>query len=275
MYLVLLLVYTVDYTNGDIIQEGTVELSIPQGDLIGRQYLVTEELYVNFFGRIPFATPPLGDLRFRAPVPPEGWDGQRDATYYGPGCTQLGQIFYNASLDNLPVDIPPDPPFRIPMPDPLKEAIRERIRNFTSDTPLKDIIGTIRNVSQTNLSLSDIIDEDCLYMNIYAPQRVTPIPDEKFPVMVFIQGGGFAVGTAMYLYDGRILAEKKNVIVVNFNYRLGSLGKHCHRILQYVLTDHEIFSLPQPLFSFLSPATLQVQFLQPAASRILYPNSIK
>ncbi len=32
---------------------------------------------------IPFARPPVGDLRFAAPVPHEGWSGVRDATAYG------------------------------------------------------------------------------------------------------------------------------------------------------------------------------------------------
>lgn len=33
---------------------------------------------------IPFAQPPVGTLRFAAPVPVEPWEGERDATAYGP-----------------------------------------------------------------------------------------------------------------------------------------------------------------------------------------------
>ena len=38
---------------------------------------------LNFRG-IPFVAPPVGPLRFRAPEPPEPWDGIRDATQNGP-----------------------------------------------------------------------------------------------------------------------------------------------------------------------------------------------
>src|SRR5665213_1254843 len=37
---------------------------------------------------IPFAAPPIGDLRFRAPAPAVGWTGVRDATEFGPVAPQ-------------------------------------------------------------------------------------------------------------------------------------------------------------------------------------------
>jgi len=41
------------------------------------------------FRGIPFARPPLADLRFQAPVPPEPWDGVREATEFGPQAPQM------------------------------------------------------------------------------------------------------------------------------------------------------------------------------------------
>lgn len=41
------------------------------------------------FQGIPYAAPPVGDLRWRDPRPPARWSGVRDATEPGPACAQL------------------------------------------------------------------------------------------------------------------------------------------------------------------------------------------
>ncbi|ANH70263.1 hypothetical protein ABE85_04585 [Mitsuaria sp. 7] len=46
---------------------------------------------VDSFKGVPFAAPPIGDLRWRAPQPALAWDGVRDATRFGPACMQGGQ----------------------------------------------------------------------------------------------------------------------------------------------------------------------------------------
>ncbi len=63
--------------------------------------------------------------------------------------------------------------------------------------------------------------EDCLYLNIW-----TPGLDEKArPVMVWIHGGGFTIGSGSQpSYRGDIISSRGNVVVVTINYRLGLLG---------------------------------------------------
>jgi para-nitrobenzyl esterase len=43
---------------------------------------------VAAFKGVPFAAPPVGPLRWRAPQPPEAWTAPRDAKAYGPDCMQ-------------------------------------------------------------------------------------------------------------------------------------------------------------------------------------------
>jgi para-nitrobenzyl esterase len=44
---------------------------------------------VRIFKGIPFAAPPVGDLRWKPPQPPEDWDGVRKADQFGPRAMQL------------------------------------------------------------------------------------------------------------------------------------------------------------------------------------------
>ena len=51
---------------------------------------------VPVFRGIPFARPPVGDLRFAAPMPPRPWDGVRDALAFGPPPPQAGAFGMDA-----------------------------------------------------------------------------------------------------------------------------------------------------------------------------------
>ena len=61
-----------------------VEVETPAGRVRGvwRDIPDSDAPSAAFLG-IPFARPPVGDLRFAAPVPAEPWEGVRDATVYG------------------------------------------------------------------------------------------------------------------------------------------------------------------------------------------------
>ena len=47
---------------------------------------------VRAFLGLPYAAPPVGDLRWKAPQPAASWQGERDATKYGAHCAQ-GRVF--------------------------------------------------------------------------------------------------------------------------------------------------------------------------------------
>ena len=48
----------------------------------------TEQSGIRAYRGIPFAAPPVGDLRWRAPQPVKNWDGVRSAAQFGPRCVQ-------------------------------------------------------------------------------------------------------------------------------------------------------------------------------------------
>ncbi len=118
------------------------------------------------FKGIPFAAPPVGDLRWRPPEPVVGWEGVRDASESGAICIQNGG----------------------------------------------------RNVTQ---------DEDCLFLNVWAPRESS----EPRPVLFWIHGGGYTGGSgSTALYDGTPLAAD-GAVVVTINYRLNVFGFLAHPAL--------------------------------------------
>jgi para-nitrobenzyl esterase len=70
--------------------------------------------------------------------------------------------------------------------------------------------------------------EDCLYLNVEAPAEPA---EDLVPVMVWIHGGAFTLGSANDNPPSQIV-ERSGVIVVSINYRLGPLGFLAHPDLE-------------------------------------------
>lgn len=138
-------------TDGPVIRTEAGQVKGTAGDIV-------------VFKGIPFARPPLGDLRWRAPRSPEPWRDVRSATEFGPACMQA----------------------------------RDRRKS-----------------------------EDCLYLNIWAPAAALAAGSgsRNLPVMVWTFGGSFTGGSGDI--DGSALA-RRGVIVVSFNYRVGTFGFLAH-----------------------------------------------
>ena len=113
---------------------------------------------IGLFRGVPFAEPPVAELRFRPPVPAASWAGVRDATEFAA---------------------------RAPQPEVTG-------KRFTGD-------------------------EDCLYVNVCAPEA-----PGSYPVLVWIHGGGGVMGSP-HQFDASAYA-RRGVVVVTVGYRLGVLG---------------------------------------------------
>ncbi|KAL7928897.1 Alpha/Beta hydrolase protein [Trichoderma chlorosporum] len=67
---------------------------------------------------------------------------------------------------------------------------------------------------------SGLGNEDCLYLNVYAPPQA-----ENLPVLVWIHGGGYSVFSATYDPSAMIETNNNSFIVVEIQYRLGAFGQ--------------------------------------------------
>ncbi|XP_023936219.2 neuroligin-4, Y-linked isoform X1 [Bicyclus anynana] len=160
------------------------------GDIRG--FIVTPESRflepVEVFRGIPYASPPVGTLRFMPPVSGAQWSGVKIAEEFSPVCPQV-------------------------LPDIRNEtAVLKRISKGRLEY-LKRILPFLTNQS-----------EDCLYLNIYAPAQAG-VRDAvaRYPVLVFVHGESYEWSSGNP-YDGAVLASHAGLVVVTINYRLGILG---------------------------------------------------
>jgi carboxylesterase type B len=118
------------------------------------------------------------------------------------------------AVTGIPFAKPPQGPLRFKTPVPY-EGSWQGVRKFQSYPKPCPRAGFTES------------SEDCLYLNVYMPSKEYMQKINKpLPVMVWIYGGGFNSGSsnAWYLYDGRYLSKRHDVIVVTLNYRLGVIG---------------------------------------------------
>jgi para-nitrobenzyl esterase len=145
-----------------------------------------------FFG-IPYGASTAADSRFMPPRSPLPWSGVRDAKVYGDTCPQV-PLGLSPFAKKGAADQPP------PAPTAMQKQLGML---FTRPNP------------QPQQS------EDCLVVNVWTPA----IDSAKRPVMVWLHGGGFAVGSASNpAYDGARLAAGEDVVVVSINHRLNVFG---------------------------------------------------
>ena len=147
---------------------------------------------VRVFKGIPFAAPPVGDNRWKAPQPVAKWEGVRKADAFGAPCA-AGPAGggRGGGRGAAPGAAPGAAAPAAPAPPPREPARAE----------------------------------DCLYLNVWTSASN---PNDRRPVMMWIYGGGFTGGSGgLAWYDGENLASKGPVIVT-MNYRLGSLGFFAH-----------------------------------------------
>lgn len=116
----------------------------------------------------------------------------------------------------VPYAAPPVGPLRWRSPQPVATWAGVRPASTIGPDCIQDKISNPLPATHVNVQ-----SEDCLYLNVWRPRAGASAP---FPVMVWIHGGAFIMGSgSLSDYDGRTLAAQ-GVIVVTLNYRLGRFG---------------------------------------------------
>ena len=141
---------------------------------------------VSVFLGIPYGAD-TAMRRFLPPVAPAPWPGVRD-------CLMLG---HQAPQMDLAATTAPGADLSTPFVKKVQAAGKQGVE-----------IGNE--------------GEDCLVLNVYTPEAS---PARKRPVMVWLHGGGFAMGSAGDpQYEGSALCRRGDVVVVGINHRLNALG---------------------------------------------------
>jgi para-nitrobenzyl esterase len=106
-------------------------------------------------------------------------------------------------------------PFAEPPVGPLRFLPTEKVASWKGERDATLFSAAPLQPTQQEVPHS----EDCLYLNIWAPEGNGP-----FPVFVWIHGGGFTGGHAFEpMYDGTEFA-REGIISISVGYRLGVFG---------------------------------------------------
>jgi para-nitrobenzyl esterase len=101
-FFALVLVSSLCCLPGSLVAAENPRVRIDSGDLVG----VTDH-DTHVFRGIPYAAPPVGELRWRPPQPVTPWDGARDASKFGHACPQVKGAYpdwVDLHLDNIGID---------------------------------------------------------------------------------------------------------------------------------------------------------------------------
>nr|OQO27277.1 hypothetical protein B0A51_04913 [Rachicladosporium sp. CCFEE 5018] len=158
---------------------------------------------VEYLG-IPYAQPPVGKLRFAAPVPPNQYRAYTAAEWVDCRSLPRGKL---ARHTDLLLTLYSDCPQTVAKPV-----------NFPGFTvQAQGIINAFAGGQGTPQS------EDCLSLNIWSSS--TRPKGKKQPVLVFFHGGRFSIGNAhSSFYNGSRFAEATGAVIVTLTYRLNVFG---------------------------------------------------
>ena len=169
-------------------------ISTPQGPVQG---VTTENPNIFNFKGLPFAAPPVGDLRWAAPAPAPDWTETRLADEFGNRCMQ---------------------------PENVEGGFMDRLIEGHGLGSIKNFVIKKAVAAQKPAPMS----EDCLYLNVRTGNLGEDTPQ---PVMVWMHGGGHQFGSGDFSYYQANGLVEKNVVLVTINYRLGVFGYMAHPAL--------------------------------------------